>query len=416
MRLNPPLGKGIAVLIIAICAMAGFQSQSAPQNQPAINPVILFSLDGFRFDYLEKYHAPQLKALARHGVQAERMIPCYPSMTFPNHMCIATGMYPARHGLIHNQFYDRELDATYTMGKARGQPKWLLGTPLWTYAEQHNVRSATYFWPESDARINGVLPSYYYSYDKSTPNQTRIDQIIDWLKLPVDKRPFFITGYFSLVDSAGHGFGPDSEQVSEAVSQVDDYIGQLKARIDKELDFPVNLVVVSDHGMVEVNSASSIDWAALHDFRQFKVVSSSTQLMLYAKGNIDKNTISTIAARLDLISAGRYQTYTKTQWPKKLHYTDSDRIADIILEASPPAVFSDKKFLHGATGGAHGFNPYTVPEMGAIFIANGPNFKQGVVIPAFENIHVFPAVLSILNLPVPTDIDGRLSVLAPVIQ
>ncbi|WDE10613.1 ectonucleotide pyrophosphatase/phosphodiesterase [Thalassomonas haliotis] len=400
-------------LAFFLVLLAGCSQPKVSYVNPA-HPVVLISLDGFRYDYMEKYDAKNLKALARGGVRATSMQPSYPSKTFPNHLTLVTGMYPSSHGLVHNDFYDAELDDVYDMGKVKEQPLWLWGTPLWTLAEQNKVRSATFFWPESDAEIAGILPSYYHAYKKSTPYQERIDGIVGWLKLPPGQRPGFITGYFSLVDDMGHDFGPDSQQVQEAVATLDAYIGQLKQRIDK-LPFKVNLVVVSDHGMVQVDKQSKIDWQALDDFSGYKVVNGSTQLMLYADENISQSRMAAQVKALNEKSNGRYLAYTKETIPAGLHYGGSHRIADILLDALPPAIFSETKRLDEAVGGSHGFNPYRVKEMAAIFIANGPDFKQGLEIPSFENIHVFPVLASILGLPIPGNIDGDLAVLAPIL-
>lgn len=379
-------------------------------------PLILISLDGFRYDYIEKYNAKNILEIAQQGVRAERMQPSYPSKTFPNHITLVTGMYPSRHGLVHNSFYDPALDDVYKMGKAKQQPLWLQGTPLWVLAEKNNLRSATYFWPESDAKIDGVLPSYYFPYKKSTPYQDRIDEILRWLKLPEEQRPTFITGYFSLVDSAGHEFGPNSEQVKDSVKVVDSYIGQLKRRIDSELKIDVNLVIVSDHGMVKVDSQKKIDWEKLQNLEGFKVINGSTQLMLYAKKDTGAEHIEKTINSLNQQSHGRFEATAKDKLPPNLHYQGNARIADIIVEARPPAIFASGESLKRKTNGMHGYNPYRIPEMGAIFIANGPAFKQGITIPSFENIHVFPLLATVLGLPIPKDIDGKVRVLKPILK
>ena len=407
------------ILVFFFVLFSGLLSDFAHSQTvkaPFVNPVVLISLDGFRYDYIEKHGAENLKSLAIQGVRAKSMQPSYPSKTFPNHITLVTGMYPSRHGLVHNNFYDAKLDDVYAMGKVKQQPLWLWGTPLWVLAEKNNVRSATYFWPESDAKIEGVLPSYYYSYNKKTPYQDRIDEIMRWLKLSEAERPGFITGYFSLVDGMGHGFGPDSVEVKEAVNTLDGYIGQLKQRINSELSFDVNLVIVSDHGMVNINKQSKIDWFELDKFNDYKVVNGSTQLMLYAKDDVNHATIIKDVEKLNQQSAGRYLALAKENLPERLHYSGSNRIADIVVEAIPPATFSDKRKMNDAVGGTHGFNPYNVPQMGAIFIANGPDFKQGLVIPKFENIHVFPMLATLLGLPIPKNIDGKLTVLAPILR
>ena len=69
-------------------------------------PLLLVSLDGFRWDYLERYAAPNLRELARQGVRAKALVPVFPSKTFPSHYSMITGLYPERHGVVGNTMYD----------------------------------------------------------------------------------------------------------------------------------------------------------------------------------------------------------------------------------------------------------------------------------------------------------------------
>ncbi|PHS18935.1 MAG: alkaline phosphatase family protein [Kangiella sp.] len=379
-------------------------------------PLILISIDGFRYDYIEKYKPPTLLSLIENGIHAEKMNPIYPSKTFPNHISIVTGMYPSNHGIVHNKFYDRSLNDEYRMGKAFDNPLWMQGTPIWIHAERHGVKTASYFWPESDSKLEGISASYSYKYNKKTPYEKRINQIIDWLKLPEESRPQFITTYFSLVDDQGHRFGPNSHQVRDAVIEVDRHLGNLKKRIESELEFEVNLVIVSDHGMLDISKGEKINWKKLADFSDYKVVNGTTQLMIYSTNKNSKNNLSQLVKRLNNQSKGHYLAYLKEDLPKDTHYFNNDRIADIIVEAIAPAVFvKNDKSAHFSKG-MHGYDPNLLPEMGAFFVANGPDFKNGLTIPAFDNIHVFPLLNHLLELPIPTNIDGKLDVLRAIIE
>lgn len=194
-----------------LCAFLSFMcltlSAFAAPEPPT---VVLMSLDGFRWDYIDKYDAPNLREIARNGVRAEQMRPAYPTKTFPNHLTLITGLYPVHHGIVDNNFCDKARQQCYRMGMGKEDATWISGVPLWNLAESNGMRAAAYFWPESDARINDTTPSYYYPYSKHAEYEARIDQIIEWLKLPPAARPQFIASYFSLVDTMGHKFGPDS--------------------------------------------------------------------------------------------------------------------------------------------------------------------------------------------------------------
>ena len=201
---------------------------NAPQ-QLAKPYVILVSLDGFRYDYAKRYHANHLLALAAQGASAPRgMLPSYPSITFPNHYTIVTGLYPGHHGIVANTFMIRrgKRSTATAMPKAVADGSWYGGTPLWVLAEQQGMRSASFFWVGSEADIQGWRPSYYLKFE-SFPNAKRVEQILAWLHLPPEQRPHFITLYFSDTDTAGHQYGPDSPQVADAVNELDSEIGKL---------------------------------------------------------------------------------------------------------------------------------------------------------------------------------------------
>ena len=226
-----------------------------PPNTPAQQKkhyLVLVSLDGFRYDYPQKYGAPHLLALGRAGASApDGMLPAYPSLTFPNHFSIVTGLYPEHHGIVANTFYDpaRRQTFSYKNDATNSDGTWYGGTPLWSLAEAQGMRAASFFWPGSEAEIAGHRPTFYLHFQDTFPDTGRIDQIIAWLRLPAAERPHFLTLYYSNVDHAGHTFGPDSDQTRDAVHHLDDMIGLLHKRLRK-LHLPVDLVVIADHGMI----------------------------------------------------------------------------------------------------------------------------------------------------------------------
>src|SRR6202142_1346297 len=202
---------------------------NAPAQQ-AKHYVVLVSLDGYRYDYPKLYGGTHLQAIAARGASApEGMIPAYPSVTFPNHYTIVTGLYPEHHGIVANNFYDpaRKAQYKYKDEKTVTDGRWYGGTPLWVLAEKQGMRAASFFWPGSEAEIEGKRPSYYLKYDDKFPGDKRVDQVLAWLQLPPDKRPHFITLYYADTDHAGHTYGPDAPETGEAVRRVDEMMGKL---------------------------------------------------------------------------------------------------------------------------------------------------------------------------------------------
>ena len=380
--------------------------------------VILVSLDGFRYDYAKRYHAEIMLSLAARGASApEGMIPSYPSVTFPNHYTIITGLYPEHHGIVANTFYDpvRKEVYSYHDVKAVADGRWYGGTPLWVLAEQQGMRAASCFWVGSEAEIQGVRPTYYLKFDHSLPNGKRVDQALAWLRLPPESRPHFITLYFSDADDAGHQFGPDSSQVADAVHELDREIEKLVAGI-KESKLPVDLIVVADHGMVKVEGPP----IHLEDYglkpASFEPILGS---ILYPKSEDDaQNAYLSLQGKSD-----KFLVYRRAQVPANLHFDSNPREGDPVVVPTGPyfiTAIADPQRPEHPPVGAHGYDPARVPEMKAIFFAAGPDIRPGISVAPFDNVNVYPLVARILGLDI-TDlktgpVDGKISVLEHILR
>ena len=383
------------------------------RNKNAQQHVVLISLDGFRHDYIELHDATNLKRIAKNGVRADAMTPVYPANTFPNHISLVTGLLPKHHGIVNNRFYDksRPVDggyAHYKMGYGRMDSTWITAVPLWNLAEFHGLKAATFFWPESDARISGALPTYHFHYSKYADYQQRVEQIMQWLNLPEVSRPRFIAGYFSLTDTVGHDEGPLSEKTKHAVQKVDALIGQLYDRI-QALDIAVNLVVVSDHGMTPLDESQFIEVDTLNIPDDFLVENEGAQLLIYAREEISADEIAHEKARLTAIAKGRFTVLDSTMRAARSMEVDR-RTGDILLEVAPPARFVNDANNYSSKGG-HGYLN-TLPDMGATFVASGPAFKKHKRIARFSNLELYPALAKILGITPITTIDGKLDVLS----
>ena len=389
----------------------GRSNQLSQQEKPY---VILISADGFRYDYIDKYEAPNLRRLSGKGVRAASMIPSYPSVTFPNHYTVATGMYPSHHGLVYNQYYDRSRNQTYNMGdrKAVEDGSWYGGVPLWVLAEQQGMLSASYHFVGTEAPVLGIYPTYWYKFNDNIDIDRRIATVVDWLQKPAAERPHFISFYFSNTDHAGHMFGPDANETKEAVAFVDASIGKLNEAVRKT-GLPVNFVFVADHGMAAVDTAYRMDIGARVDTNQFVIRGGGTSLHLYAK---DPSYIQPLYEKLKR-EVDQYQVYLKKDIPASWHYSTTDdrfnRIGDILVVPVYPKVLSSG--TRRIVPGAHGFDP-KIKEMHATFLAWGPAIKKGRKIPSFENVHVYPFICAMLGLTYTHEIDGRPEVLAPVLR
>ena len=376
--------------------------------------VILISADGFRADFTELYEAKKLQALSKQGIRGKYMIPSYPSVTFPNHYSIVTGLYPSHHGLVDNSYIDVPTGAFYNMGNKKmvAEGKWYGGTPLWVLAEQQKMISASFYWVGSEADIQGIKPTYHYIYNEKIDIARRIKAVKEWLSLPEDKRPHFITFYFSDVDHDAHTYGPDDIRVKKSVQFVDSSINALQESLSS-LQLPINYIFVSDHGMAKVDNVNTKPLPSSIDTAYFKVPWGDTQLHLYAK---DKSKVESTYNALKKDTS--VTVYTLDETPAYWHYKKADdkfnRLGDLIVVPHFPKVFNLSKGK--ASLGKHGFDNH-MPEMRASFMAWGPAFKKGKVIEGFENVNIYPIIAHVLGLEFDENkIDGKLNVLKPILK
>ncbi len=357
---------------------------SAGQADPERPYVVLVALDGFRYDYAELHGAPNIEAIGAAGVKAEAMRPIFPSLTYPSHYAMATGMLPVHNGIVENRFYDPS-GYRWNMDGAR-QVRWHRGTPIWTLAEQQGVPAATYFWPAGTAEIHGVQPTHSLPYDGEVPNEQRVAQVLDWLALPPAQRPHMIALYFSDADSAGHRFGPEAPETRDAVAYLDVLIGDLRQRL-AATGLPVNLIVVSDHGMIGIEE--NVVLGQKREFEGMRIwPDSGSQVMLYGDTSEQverayrrlKQRQAADAASHD--GTARFQVYRREEIPATLLYRDSERIGDIVVIANEPVALrmlstgEDPAALEVQFAGDHGFDSDVLPEMLSIFYAEGPNFAS----------------------------------------
>lgn len=382
---------------------------SLPTKANEEQTVVLISLDGFRWDYIEKHGAKNIANIAKQGVRGHKMRPVYPTKTFPNHISMVTGLLPINHGVVENRFCDTKRSDCYSMGKGKDDSTWLSGIPLWNLASMQGLKSATYFWPESDARFNGMLPDYYYHYSKHSDYQKRVDQIVQWLTLPKEQRPRLVISYFSLVDTMGHEFGPDAMQTRDAVQQLDNLIGQLHNRIN-ELSINANLVLVSDHGMSQVDPEQSIALDTLPKDDAFMVKNTGPRVLIYANKGVTQSQIVAYKQRLALASKGRYTVLTQSQ-RGAYHYNNNGRTGDIILQTVAPKAFSNKGKVNYL--GTHGY-AYN-DDMAATFVAQGPAFKQNVRLKEVNNLDIYPLIANVLGLKILSQIDSDGQTLFPAL-
>lgn len=364
--------------------------------------VILISLDGFRADYLDRGLSPHLAAMADRGVRARWMTPAFPTLTFPNHYTIVTGLHPAHHGMVANTIRDPAL-GVFRMSDtlANRDPRWWGGEPIWATAEKQGRRAAAFFWPGSESGAGGRAPSRWLPFDDKFPDAARVDSVLSWASQTPGTAPAITTLYYSNVDHAGHDSGPDSPDVDSAIVHVDRMVGRLVTGLrERGLIDRTSIIVVSDHGMAPRPATKLI---VLDDFISLSDVNvvewSPVGMLIPAPGKQDEVLRKLRAASPHLA------VYRRDEVPERFRFRDSPRVTPLVLVADEGWSITSRSRVPSwrAGGGGHGWDN-ALPSMRAIFVAAGPAFRSGVVVDPFQNIHVYSLLAHILALkPAPND-------------
>ena len=410
-----------ALLLAGLLCASGCSSIATVAGAPAATaaatslpaqvqaPLILVSIDGMRNDYTARGLTPTLQYFSDHGTHAQFLRPSYPSITFPNHYTLITGLRPDRHGVIANFMRDPDIEGvTFSMfdRNTTGDARWWNdGKPLWTSVSEAGGRSAAMFWVGAEAPVHGRYPEYWHPFDIGVDSAQRVDNVLGWLDLPTAQRPHFITLYFDIVDTAGHRHGPDSAQLDAALVEVDDALARLLDGLRaRRLDDRVNLVIASDHGMIATDDDK----------------------VLYLDDHLDTTLIQTIwtgaYAAFDALPAGRaqadallgkhahFECMTREQIPERLAYGKHRRVPRYHCMAAPGWQLTTRDAFQRkghALRGEHGYDNQ-LPEMHSPFIAHGPAFKRGHRIAGIDNVDVYPLLAHLLGIE-PSAHDGQLA-------
>ena len=378
--------------------------------------LILVSLDGFRWDYLDLVETPNLRRLAAGGVRAEGLIPVFPSKTFPSHYSLVTGLYPGHHGIISNNMIDAGMGSEFHLYDrgAVEDPRWWGGEPIWATAEKQGVTAATLFWPGSETKVAGVRPSYWRRFDKSLAFEERVETVLAWLDLPLTESPRLITLYFEYPNDVSHDYGPEAPESFAAVREVDARIGDLMAGLEERgLTDVVNLVVVSDHGMAEISLQRTIFLDDHVDLKPGEVFEQGALLQVYPNRGRRKKLYKALTQVSDHLTI-----YRRKEIPERYHLRHASRTPPILgvpdvgwVVATGEVHDSEER---ARLKGDHGQDPRD-PRMHGIFIAHGPAFRSGLVIDRLESVAISNLLAALLNL-VPAPNDGTPGTLDPILN
>lgn len=398
--------------LFTVAALTACATTSPPAATVVVEqrrPVtILISIDAFSPDYLARGDTPVLDALAKSGTKAT-MRPSFPTLTFPNHYTLVTGLRPDRHGIVANILFDpRRKERFYSKELEASDPFWWAeAEPIWITAEKNGVRTGTMFWPGEEAAHDGIRPSDWARFDPNFTEAQRVRTVIDWMRRPAAIRPAFVTLYFDLVDKTSHKQGPRGDATVAAVRQIDALIGDLKSELDA-LGQPANLVIVSDHGMRAIQPERTVLIETLLPAGSYRLVSYGPFATIDAMPGQDA-----VVARALLVPNPDMECWRKADVPARFHYGKNPRVAAFLCLAKPGG-----EVMPGApptNKGDHGYDPDD-PEMTALFLVNGPAFRREGAIPAkFDNVDLYPMLASLIGVRALPN-DGNPETLRPILR
>lgn len=400
-------------LSLVLVVLSGCASVPKLGGRPQ-GTVLLISFDGFRSDYLTRPEAKNLRKFAKQGVQADQLKPIFPTLTFPNHYSIVTGLYPEHHGIVANDIYDPKTKARFTLRDPKSllDTDWWEGEPLWVTVRKQGGISATMFWVGSFAMINGYRPNFWQEYDGKFPNADRVKKVLSWLELPRSERPNFITLYISDTDEVGHAVGPKHRDMNAAIKRVDDIFGTLIDGISaRGLEHEIDILVVSDHGMGEVKKPMITSIEGLIKPEEADIVGSGTVIGVWPKAENEE----ALFQRLKKAVRPPNNVWRKKEIPPQFHYRDHRRIPPILLVAAPGGYLALAKDQTNPPHpfGAHGYDN-SDPSMQGIFLARGPHIKAGARTRPVENVSLYQVMTTILKVK-PNSNDGDASYVKQVL-
>ncbi len=408
----------VLILALVVLGLTACQRSRDVAEQDRPPPLLLISIDGFRYDYFDLAEIPALRRLVDGGVKADGLHHVYPTKTFPTHYSMVTGCYAGTHGVVANSMWDPDRDARFSLGnrEAVGDGFWYQACePIWVTAENQGLRAGTFFWPGSEARIRGVRPSFWKPYSNDVPHLERVETLLEWMDRPAEERPTFLTLYFSAVDSMGHRHGPRADPVRDALIDVDHHLGILFDGLEERGLFDrMHILITSDHGMSWVDFERYIMLDEFLDLSRVRVSDWGPAAQIWATDmEVDE-----IVAALDGAHP-RLRVWAREDIPARYRFGSHRRVPDVVAEADPEWLISNRPFMAGqrqfSLMGQHGWDP-ALREMHGAFVVHGPAFAAGSRIPTVRSVDLYALMTHLLNLDPAPEQEGSLEPFRPLLN
>ena len=433
----------------------------AQAQSPQHHPVLLISVDGMRPDYVtqadqHKLRIPTLRRMMAQGAYAEGVQGVFPTVTYPSHTTLVTGVAPALHGIVNNQRFDPER-------KLSGAWFWYsddIKVPtLFQAAHAAGLHTASVSWPvTANAQIDYLIPEYWRTASPAdafnpddrylmntlsrpdgevarieartgTPymkgNETTIegDEIRTRYALDIltQHRPEFMTIHLSSLDEEEHLHGPFSPEANADLESLDTMLGRLIAQEQK--NFPdATISVVSDHGFADIQTAINLYVPFLQAGLVQTGTSSGGALTLnswsaqpWLAGGMaaivlhdpnDPEVRGKVGSLLQRLAADPANGIEAILTPAQTASLGGFPDAAFVLTLRPGfytgSALTGPLLVATPGHGTHGYNPATTPQMRASFFVTGPGIASGRDLGVIDMRQIAPTLAEILGVFLPT--------------
>lgn len=420
----------LTVILVANIAWA--------QNQD--KHVIVVTIDGFRPNfYLEdKWSAPNLKAMKQEGVHAYGVNSVFPSITYPSHTTIVTGVRPASHGIYYNALFEKD-------SATKGQIYWhfdqIKSPTLWEVTQNAGLKAASVNWPVSvgaptvfnisdvGSRGQKVMEDSAHPAGVSTLIKAKLLNNAPAIKVGVDKnvasiaawvikteKPNFMTVHLLGMDHEQHLHGRNGPEVEKAIVLADSAVGVIrKAIADAGLKDNTLLIVTGDHGFYDVSTTVSPnvwlkEWGLIESENNWKAKfhTAGGGAFMFLKDKNDVTTLNTVMSKLKALPDAD-KKYFQLVDRKKLGAVGADPDVVLALTGLNGAAFSARTnalAVDKGKGGTHGYFPDT-RNIQTGFVAEGTGLKKQTTIREMDLKDISAIVIGYLGLTMPTS-EGKL--------
>jgi predicted AlkP superfamily pyrophosphatase or phosphodiesterase len=457
MRLRATSWTATFLFIVAV-----FVSPQFSRGEPAADKsraVIVISVDGLAAFYFDDLRAemPTIRALAEAGAYASRMKACAPTVTWPNHTTLITGVLAGRHGIVGNDYFDR----------ARRKPVIMIGDPqfdkeqivrvptLYDLAKARGLSTAAIRWPATRGAkaLDWTFPDVFSDellHQYTTPSlMAECKQAGVWSESEVvrygnrefrvvsddmctrvfnfilrNHRPNLALLHLTHVDSVEHAKGPRTPEAYAAIKAADEQVRQVWEETKRDYPGNVTVLIVSDHGFSPVERLVvpnvPLRDAGLVDVKAGKAAGGSVHVLNQGGAALvyvlEKDKRAAVIKQVEQIFSN-VEGIASVAGPEELQAhglaqpQDDPHSPDLVLFAREGYCFDDAAsgsaptIPRRETRGMHGHDE-NLPCMYATFIAWGSGIKPRTQLGEIQNTDVAPTIARLLQLPL-NGADGK---------